>query len=182
MAVLLQPPAMTVRQRRRLQLLWRRWMKGFAAVRFRSPQASRARDRALRHAYVEILTRGRARETNQLTAADAALVIRRLQRASGRQRRTAYDYILGTAGRRGFGEHPAVLVTPPALRLLDTTAAAVGMSSAALDRFIAAHYAGVGLRRRADIRTMADLNRVLWGLRALLRRGTGMPERQKRAA
>ena len=182
MGVLLRQTALTPRQRRRLQLLWRRWMKGFPVVRLRSPQASRERDRELRHAYIEILTRGRARETNKLTAADAALVIRRLLRATRRARRTAYDFVLGTAGRRGFEEYPEVLVTPLALRLLDETATAVGMNAAALERFISGHYAGVGLRRRGDIRTMADLNRVLWGLRALLRRRTGAQRTQKRAA
>ncbi|MGH9804673.1 MAG: hypothetical protein ACRD4D_05835 [Candidatus Acidiferrales bacterium] len=148
-------------------------------------QATRERDRELRHAYIEIVTRGRARETNQLTAADAALVVRRLLRATRRRRRTAYDYVLGTAGRRGFDDHPEVLVTPAALQLLDRSAAAVGMTRASLDRFIARHYAGVGLRRRSDIRTVADLNRVLWGLRALERRRrvAKLGERaQKRAA
>jgi hypothetical protein len=168
---------MTPRQRRRLQLLWRRWMKGLATTR--------ERDRALRHAYIEIVTRGRARETNQLTAADAALAIRRLVRATRRPRRTAYNYILGTAGRRGFGEYPEVRVTPPALGLLERTAGLAGLSPASLDRFIARHYAGVGLRRRSDIHTMADLNRVLWGLRGMLRRRgvAKLRERtQKRAA
>lgn len=174
MGVLRRLPAMTPQQRRRLQLLWRRWMKDF--------QSSRERDRELRHAYIELVTRGHARETNQLTSADASLVIRRLLRATRRPRRTAYNYVVGTAGRRGFEEHREVLVTPPALRLLDRTAAAVGMSPAALDHFISAHYAGAGLSRRGDLRTMADLNRVLWGLRALLRRSAAERPTRQRAA
>jgi hypothetical protein len=39
-----------------------------------------------------------------------------------------------------------------------------------LERFIRRHYGGLGLRSLADLRTMADLNRVLWGLRAIERR------------
>jgi hypothetical protein len=49
-------------------------------------------------------------------------------------------------------------------------AKALGMERLALERFIRRHYAGVGLRSLADLRTMADLNRVLWGLKAVARR------------
>jgi hypothetical protein len=38
-----------------------------------------------------------------------------------------------------------------------------------LERFIRRHYAGVGLWSLADLHTMADLNRVLWGLKAVAR-------------
>jgi hypothetical protein len=39
-----------------------------------------------------------------------------------------------------------------------------------LEHFIRRYYAGVGLQSLADLRTMADLNRVLWGLKAVARR------------
>ena len=39
-----------------------------------------------------------------------------------------------------------------------------------LDKFVQKRYAGVGLRGLSDLHTMADLNRVLWGLKAILRR------------
>jgi len=162
MAVTSIEPAMRPAQRRRLQLLWRRWMDGF--------RRTRERDRNLRHAYVEIVTRGRARQTNELTAADAALLIRRLRRATRRGRAPAYNYVLGTAGRRGFEGLPEVPLGPPGPRLLNGYATALGMSPAALDHFIQTHYAAVGLTRRTDLRTVTDLNRVLWGLKALLRR------------
>lgn len=153
---------MTPAQLRRLQMLWHRWMG-----RRRLPEA---RDRELRHAYIEIVTRGRVRETKELTGADATLVIRRLERATRRRGAVAFDYVAGTAGRHGYDEHREVSPPPAAWRSLDQAAAALGMAPARLDHFIAAHYAGVGLRRRQDIRTLADLNRVLWGLKALLRR------------
>jgi hypothetical protein len=54
-----------------------------------------------------------------------------------------------------------------------------------VDRFIRRHYAGVGLRGVADLRTMADLNRVLWGLKAMLRNRNKLmplPNPQRRAA
>lgn len=152
----------TPAQLRRLQMLWRRCTRG--------SHLSEERDRELRHAYIEIVTRGRARATNELTAADAARVIRRLERATRRPRQAAYAYVAGTAGRRGYDEHREVKASPAAFRLLDRHAAALGMTARQLDRFIARHYASRGLRRRADIHTLADLNRVLWGLKALLRR------------
>ena len=161
-AVRLNLAPITPAQLRRLQLLWRRWMG-----RLRLPEA---RDRELRHTYIEIITRGRARETKDLTGADAALVIRRLERATQRRRAAGLDYLAGTAGRRGYDEHREVAPTPAAWRLLDQHAATLGMTPTRLDHFIAAHYAGIGLRRRQDIRTLADLNRVLWGLKALWRR------------
>ena len=49
------------------------------------------------------------------------------------------------------------------------------MDRAQLDLFIAAHYSRFGLHSIADLRTMADLNRVLWGLKAILRRGPRHP-------
>lgn len=165
-------------QLRRLQLMWHRWVGG---LRFPEP-----RDRALRHAYIEIVTQGRARETKELTGADAALVIRRLERATERRRVAALDYIAGTAGRHGYEEFRTVAPTPAAWRALDDHAQALGMTPARLDHFIAAHYSGVGLHRRQDIRTLADLNRVLWGLKALLRHrrrpSPAPPAREPRAA
>lgn len=174
-AVRLNLAPMTPAQLRRLQLLWHRWMRGAGL--------SEDRDRRLRHAYIEIVTRGRARATNELTATDAAQVIRRLERATKkkRQRAAACAYVLGTAGRQGYDEHPEVAATPAAFRLLDQHAAALGMTRERLDHFIAAHYSGVGLRGRADLRTMADLNRVLWGLKALLRRRPAQDKKQRAA-
>lgn len=153
---------MTPAQLRRLQTLWHQWVRPLGL--------SRERDQRLRHAYVELLTCGRARQTRELTAADAAYVIRRLRRATLRRAPAAYRFVLGTAGRRDYEDHPEVKVTPAALGLLERTTAALGLSPRALDRFIARHYAARGLRARADLRTMADLNRVLWGLKAMLRR------------
>lgn len=162
MTVLFISAPMTAAQRRRLQMLWHRWVDTLHLMK--------ERDRELRHAYIKVVTRGRACKTNQLTAADAALVVRRLKRALRAARGAAYNYVLGTAGRHEYEEHPEVFVAPYALRLLDRYAAALQMTPAALDRFITARYAGVGLRSRRDLRTVADLNRVLWGLKALVRR------------
>jgi hypothetical protein len=53
------------------------------------------------------------------------------------------------------------------------------MDRGQLDYFIRRHYISRGLRGLADIHSMADLNRVLWGLKAILRRGPS-PKRAAR--
>lgn len=167
-AVNLAPGSITPRQLRRLQTLWHRWMGPLKL----DPE----RDQQLRHAYIEILTRGRARTTLELTATDAAYVIRKLERVAGRRRyqSRALAYVAGTAGRQGYEPHLEVKVAPVDLRLLDSYAAQLGMTPEQLDHFIARHYGRFGLRGRKDLRTLADLNRVLWGLKAMLRR-RGLP-------
>ncbi len=172
-AINLAPGSLTRAQLRRLQTLWHRWMRPL--------KLDRERDQQLRHAYVEILTRGRARTTTELSRMDAAYVIRRLERVAGRRRYRSRTlaYVAGTAGREGYEAHPEILAMPADFRLLDYHAAQLGMSRVQLDHFIAAHYGRLGLHRRSDIRRLADLNRVLWGLKALLRRRA---ERRPKAA
>jgi hypothetical protein len=149
-------------QLRRLQALWRRWT--------RSLRLPPEEDRRLRHYYVRAFTAGRARETLELDSLAAAQVIAWLERltAAGTP---AQRSAAGTAGRRGFPERRRIRTNSAAWRALWGVAGALGMSRGALDRFIARHYAARGLRSTADLRSMADLNRVLWGLKAILRRG-----------
>lgn len=149
-------------QLRRLQALWHQWT---AALRLPSD-----RDRALRHYYVECFTGGRATETKQLDVEGAGQVIgwleKLVQRTTPRRRRAA-----GTAGRRGYPEQRRVGPNAAAWGTLWSTARGLGMDRDRLERFIATHYSGVGLHGLDDLHTMADLNRVLWGLKAMLRRG-----------
>ncbi len=156
-------------QLRRLQALWHLWT---ASLRL-APAA----DRRLRHYYVELFSRGRARETKHLTRADAARVIVRLERLVDR---------LAAARRRGFPEQRRIRPTPAAWRALWAVVAALGISRRGLEGFIRRHYARVGLHGLSDLRTMADLNRVLWGLKAMLRRGPGpgrsLRQNEKKAA
>ncbi|MCL6481160.1 MAG: hypothetical protein K6U02_05480 [Firmicutes bacterium] len=156
-----------VAQLRRLHLLWREW-----AGRLRLGAAG---DRALRHYYVELFSGQRASETTALTRADADRVIQWLERLV-RARHERTDWAAGTAGRRGYPEWRRLAPTPAAWRALWGTARALGMSRQRLDAFIARRYAARGLRSAADLHTMADVNRVLWGLKAILRR------RERRAA
>jgi hypothetical protein len=123
----------------------------------------------LRHYYIQLLTQGRAGKTLELDEADADQVIQWL-RDRLRHAEVAQNYAAGTAGRRGYPEYPQVQPGVAAWSALWGSAKALGMERPALERFIRRHYAGVGLRSLADLRTMADLNRVLWGLKAVARR------------
>jgi len=153
-------------QLRRLQTLWHLWTK---ELKLR-PEA----DRELRHYYVCVLSNGRAAETKELSRADAAHIIAWLEpltaAATKEELRAA-----GTAGRQGFPPRRRVRPNAAAWRALRAVSLALGMNRQRLEQFIRAHYAGVGLRSLADLRTMADLNRVLWGLKAILRRGPQRP-------
>lgn len=151
-------------QLRRLHGLWHRWAGRLAL--------SRDADRELRHYYIERFTAGRAHQTLDLTESDAACVIEWLanltHQAEARQNRAA-----GTAGRHGYPERARVAPNAAAWRALWGFASALGMEHADLEKFVRNHYAGVGLHGLSDIHTMADLNRVLWGLKAMLRRRRG---------
>ncbi len=165
----------TPAQTRRLHAAWRDWTR---RLRLRPEAEGR-----LRLYYVQLFSGGSA-EAWELTAAQASRVITWFERLSGRAS-TAEDYAAGTAGRRGFPERRWVRPNPAAWRALWATAEALGMDREGLERFMARHFAGVGLRDFRDIRTMADLNRVLWALKAMLRRRqTPNPARgpHKRAA
>ncbi len=178
MADLLQgSPLISPAQLRRLQALWRRWTSNLVL----SPEA----DRRLRHYYVQLFSGGRAEETKELTRTEAARVSAWLERLS-RRRELKENRAAGTAGRRGFPEQRWVRPSPAAWRALWAAARALGMNRQRLDQFIRSHYVRVGLRGIGDLHTMADLNRVLWGLKAMLRRrprGTrGAHGAEKRAA
>ncbi len=170
MTPLLKPaPPISPAQVRRLQVLWHHWTARLGL----EPEA----DRWLRHYYVELLSEGRAAETKQLTRTDAARVIAWLERLS-RPTARIEDHAAGTAGRHGFPERRQVRPNAAAWRALWAVASALGMNRQKLNEFIRNHYASAALQSTSDLRTMADLNRVLWGLKAILRRGA----RPRRAA
>ena len=146
-------------QLRRLEMAWRRW----AGVL----ELGREADRRLRHYYVELFSEGRAKQTKELTRSDATRVIRWLGKLT---REAVRDQAAGTAGRHGFSEQRAVRPEAAAWRALWGCARALGMNRWSLELFIRGRYARVGLRGLDDLHTMADLNRVLWGLKAMLRR------------
>ncbi len=184
-------------QLRLLHAFWERWME---------PHVSDTKSsRELRHAYIEIVTQGRAHTAAELSQTDANWVIGLLSRAlrlrdgsrpdsssAGipigkriRDRRLARQglffnqsysvpgglaFFAGTAGRRGYEKQRPVPVPAESLALLLRYAEAVGMTRTRLDRFIATRFRSRGLRSFSDIRTLADCNAVLWGLKSVFRR------------
>ena len=152
---------MNLKQLRRLHGLWQRWAGRLAL--------SREADRELRHYYIQCFTNGRAHETRELTESDAACVIDWLAKLT-RQAEARLNQAAGTAGRHGFPERARFAPNVAAWRALWNCAAALGMKEPDLEKFVRKHYTGVGVQSLRDIHTMADLNRVLWGLKAILRR------------
>ena len=150
------------KQLRRLHGLWHRW-----AGRLR---LAREADRRLRHYYVELFTGGRVHETRELSERDAVLVIEWLAKLT-RQAEARLNRAAGTAGRQGYPERVRIAPNAAAWRALWGCASELGMERTALESFVRRHYGGAGLHGLDDIRSMADLNRVRWGLKAMLRRG-----------
>jgi hypothetical protein len=151
------------KQLRRLHALWRRWMG--------HTDLSKDSDRRLRHYYVGLFTGFQCADTKALTQDQAIRVIHWLTRLV-RAAEARQNYIAGTAGRQGFPEQRQTAASQAAWSALLGCAAALGMSRADLDRFIRRHYGRAGLTGLAELRSMADLNRVLWGLKAMLQRRT----------
>lgn len=153
--------AISRNQLRRLHGLWHRWAGRLAL--------SRGSDRELRHYYIERYTAGRAHETHELTETDAACVIEWLAKLM-HQAEARVNQAAGTAGRHGYPERARIAPSAAAWRSLWGCASALAMEHADLEKFVRRHYAGVGIHGLSDIHTMADLNRVLWGLKGMLRR------------
>lgn len=148
-------------QLRRLQALWREWVRPLALLP--------AQNQSLRHYYVLLFTDGRASATKQLTRSDAVHVIAWLERLTAafpRVQRAA----AGTAGRRGYPERRRIRPNAAAWGALWACARELNWDRAILENFIRARYGNVGLHGLNDLHTMADLNRVLWGVKAILRR------------
>ena len=156
-----QPHSIGPKQLRRLHALWRRWAGRLVLAPDRSRQ--------LRHYYIWLITQHQCWDTKALSARQAARVIEWLARRV-RQAESRPDRVAGTAGRQGYPEQRQVPPSEASWQALWGCAAALGMTRPDLEHFIHRHYARTGLQSLADLRTMADLNRVLWGLKAMLRR------------
>ncbi len=162
----------TPAQTRRLHAAWHGW-----AGKLRLAPEANGR---LRLYYVQLFS-GSTGEVWELTAAQATRVVSQLERLSGRAA-AVENYAAGTAGRRGFPERRWIRPNPAAWRALWATGEALGMDRERLEKFMSSRFAGAGLRDFRDIRTMADLNRILWALKAMLRRRQQAARTQKRAA
>lgn len=144
-------------QLRCLQTLW--------SVKMRAAGISSADDsRDMRHQYIEVATAGRAKSATELSFPDARRVIDMLSREQqGLQIDNAeVAQAAGTHGRRGFQSAHEVMVGEPQVRLLRQVQLRLGWDYARLDAFIERQ-----LGQGREIRTMADFNRVYWGLKRI---------------
>lgn len=124
--------------------------------------------RELRHAFVRNITAGRAQETRQLSADDAALVIDRLlteKRAPLHIDDEEFAQAAGTHGRHGYQRGPDLPAGPPQWALICSLQEKLGWDHHRLGAFI--HHQ---LGPNRHIETMAECNRVIWGMKSLLRR------------
>ena len=151
-------------QLRRLQTLW--------GLFCRQAQLD-AGDRAARLEWVGKQI-GRAIESfRDLTASEANSAIDTIQNLlpsemvvkTRPRRRLAHAY--GTAGRRGQTTNEIALVDHATLELLNGLLAQVGWTKDHLDSFLRSKRSPV---RSGAIRTLAEANRVIWVLKAMVRR------------
>lgn len=128
----------------------------------------RDESRALRHQYIGELTAGRAAGAAELSFADAKRVIQRLISDQGGAAAIAdagAGHAAGTHGRRGHHDgRQQAMIGAPQTALLATLLGRLGWDRGRLDAFIERQ---LGTGRR--MRTMADFNRVVWGLKSLIR-------------
>ena len=144
-----------------LQAMW--------AARMRARGITANDSRELRHEYIASATDGRARETKELSFADANRVLRLLFAEQRGQAMTIADgaaaRAAGTHGRKAHYDASGVMLAgDQQFALLATLRHAIGWDQARLDLFVARQLGG-----RA-IRTMADANKVIWGIKSMMRR------------
>ncbi len=167
------PEALSAAQLRAIHALWHRWVRPLGLTT--------QHDAQLRHYYISLFSGGRASQSNHLSKFDAVRVISWLEQLSGAKSQDV-SLAAGTAGRRGFPQRRSVRPDAAAWRALWTIVRGLGWNRAELEGFIHRHYGNLGLRTLNDFRSMADLNRVLWGLKAILRRRTSGRLTQRKAA
>lgn len=114
---------------------------------------------------------------SDLTSAEASELINLLQASLGiqetrpaKRQRKRLDrdaaHAAGTEGRRGSG-NTVTLATAEDLQLLDEQLSLMGWTLARLDAFLASPSSPV--KRKPHLRTVADINKVLWALRRIAR-------------
>lgn len=167
------PKPLNPRQLAYIQSLWARRMRT-AGI------AGGDEARELRHTYIREVTSGRAAATNELTFADAMRVIRSLiddqagrPTIADRERAQA----AGTHGRRGSRSRQLVMASPEHVNLLIGYAYRLGWTRERLDAFIGRQ---LGAGRR--VQTVGDCNKVLWGLKSMVRRSAAAVAKEEEKA
>lgn len=152
-------------QLKRLQTLW-----GLIWGRFGTPEGDK---RAGRLAWLTAKLGREVESAKELTKAEAKLALEEMAKCLPAEllyRRRGAWRAAGTAGRKGArwrgGE--AVLVSRQSLELLGTLKTALGWNDDRLAAFVRRQ-----LRGRQAIRTEADANKVIWGMKRMARAESG---------
>ena len=170
-------PTITRDQIRRLQTLWGQYARREMSNVSRADRLVWASEQCKR----TILS------FNDLTLREASMLINILQGAMGiaetnpaaRQRRYRsrikdrdQAHAAGTEGRRG-DVRKVSFATAEDLAMIDTRLGEMGWSRVRLDAFLASPSSPLGRRSNPQIRTLADVNRVLWALKRIAAKKVG---------
>jgi hypothetical protein len=113
---------------------------------------------------------------NDLSSGEAAQLIATLKQALGqptRRRRPRSREVcqaLGTHGRRGHVVEIAMMASPTDLAVIDDLRDQLGWTPEQFEGWLRSRSSPIHARGDLTLRTLADVNRVRWGLLALLRR------------
>ncbi|MGH9796218.1 MAG: hypothetical protein ACRD5G_15740 [Candidatus Acidiferrales bacterium] len=116
---------------------------------------------------------------SELRGDEAAQLIDTLKRALGQAGKPAWprvrDYeaarAAGTHGRRGRAVKVEMLATAADLARVEELRERLGMSREEFGAWLRSRSSPLGQRANAALRTVSDCNRVLWALKAMLKRG-----------
>jgi hypothetical protein len=169
--------SITKAQLKRLQTLWGQYA--------RHELIDNTREERLRWANGELLRitspRFKIGSFNELTAAEASRLINTLQSVMGiketspaaatrRYRSRIKDRdqarAAGTEGRRGKRDKLTIAAAED-VEMIDRQLAEMGWDRARLDALLASPSSPLGRHSNPQIRTLADVNRVLWALRRI---------------
>jgi hypothetical protein len=162
-------------QLKRLQTLWSQY-----ARREMWEDSSRAR----RIAWASSVTKRELSSFNDLTGSEASTLINLLQaemgiaetspaRAKRRYRSAIKDRdqarAAGTEGRRG-SSNSVTMATSEDLAMIDAQLTLMDWTRARLDAFLASSSSPLGKRSNPQLRTVADVNRVMWALKRIAKK------------
>lgn len=176
------PDSITRGQLKRLQTLWGQYARHEMIPNTRE---ERLRWASSQFKYVAVTS------FKELTDADASFLINRLQSMMGiketspaaatrRYRSGIKDrdraHAAGTEGRRGKKDKLTIAAAED-LEMIDRQLAEMGWDRARLDALLISPSSPLGARRSSNpqIRTLADVNRVMWALRRIAKAARQVP-------
>lgn len=175
------PEAITRDQLKRLQTLWGKFARHEMLPTTREERLRWANDQLNYPDPADRLT-----SFNQLTLAEASSLINALQSALGiketspaaghrlyrsRIKDRVRAHAAGTEGRRGSKTH--TMAAAEDLEMIDHQLTAMGWTRAQLDALLASPSSPLGRKSNPTIRTVGEVNRILYALKGITRRALG---------